>query len=822
MKSFRHNHRKWRIWRNKFSVSKLVKKITPLMLAVLMSKNVDGQGLPIFQIWDVGYGIQYGSYFFFSPYSNFFDIDNDGDFDVINVLEDGSYPKDRLFFENKGNNQFANFTGTLNNDSFLEILKNTNFLAIDSLHYENGFRYRQFFDIDSDNDFDLLTFSQNKLSIEIHQNNLSNNKNVFTINPIHFDFISSNVNYRIRKVERINEDSNYDLIIVNPSNQNDTTFYILNEGTNESPIFSWEKRKELFSGGISYLIDFNNDGLLDLGKEKKNHSPVYGDYSEIVFNKCLSKDPLTFDDKDYLFTIIGEGSYKDVEDIDNDGDLDLFFAFPEEHHYGYIGWYGFMLENIGMRTNEINGNVNIDLDGDGIFTQEENYNSKEITKLDGYGEPYTETIYFHKLTNHPIVAEGVDYIFPIDENGEFTVYTPDGTQKIYPKPVPNFEFEPPFYTYDFPADTNISVSNVQFVMKPITGRYDVAVDISGLATRPGFETKQYLHYKNLAENPTNGTLSYTPPSELMVLSAQPNYDRMESGVYYWDIENLQALESEQIEVNLIVDANAALNKPIQSIVGFEFTNSTDFNPLNNIDTLFGNITGSFDPNDKLVTPTGLNDGLTAVTDQPFEYTIRFQNMGNDTAFTVIITDTLDTDFNLSSFEMVGSSHHYELSVRDNNVLIWKFRNILLPPSSTNLTGSQGFVKYRFTPKEGADIGTIFTNQANIYFDYNTPVETNETKNIFGVISGIYNHQHQQNIASKAYPNPTRERLLIEFNNPEKQAAIITIYDINGKQLLQKTIEDNFFSFNTEAFANGIYLYTIESIQGFGKGKFVKE
>jgi uncharacterized repeat protein (TIGR01451 family) len=308
----------------------------------------------------------------------------------------------------------------------------------------------------------------------------------------------------------------------------------------------------------------------------------------------------------------------------------------------------------------------------------------------------------------------------------------------------------------------------------------------------------------------------------MVLSAQPNYDRMESGVYYWDIENLQALESEQLEVNLQVDGNAVLNTPIQSVVGFELTNNTDFNPLNNTDTLFGWITVSFDPNDKLVTPSGLDGGLTAVTDQPFEYTIRFQNMGNDTAFTVIITDTLDTDFNLSSFEMVGSSHHYELSVRDNNVLIWKFRNILLPPSSTNLTGSQGFVKYRFTPKEGADIGTIFTNQANIYFDYNTPVETNETKNIFGVISGIYNHQHQQNIASKAYPNPTRERLLIEFNNPEKQAAIITIYDINGKQLLQKTIEDNFFSFNTEAFANGIYLYTIESIQGFGKGKFVKE
>ncbi|MBX7224469.1 MAG: T9SS type A sorting domain-containing protein [Chitinophagales bacterium] len=854
--TFRHYHRKWRIWRNKFGFNKLVKKITPLMLAVLMSKNVDGQELRLYERDNVSEDSRTNRHVNYSLYKpTFTDLDGDGDFDVFVLYN--TYPYEYgttcIYFENKGNREFPNLQ-IINFHETDSILIKSNLVKISGFGtYDMGAnndysRYREFLDIDGDEDFDLI----DQITEVIYEPNYKMSPYTYIyenmgnkMTPL-FDTIPMFKFSGYFSILDINSDGNFDLY--NLSHIDDyyvidtCLVYHLNKGSFIIPEFDFlmpdtveliDYNKDIID---LKLADMDGDGIDDLvifSKEKPYLDPRYGEYLYYhiygTYFKRNNNEVLEFENGGEAFfdsELVMEGHYGWVEilqqDIDYDGDFDIHIGgiHPSQSHFTYFNCGLFF--NTGMLLNSIEGNVDIDLDGDGIFTQDENYNHREITKFDYYGEPYTETIYFHKLTNHPIVAEGVDYIFPIDEMGEFTVFTSDGTQKIYPKPVPNFEFEPPFYTYDFPADTNISVANVQFVMKPITGRYDVAVDFSGLATRPGFETKQYLYYKNLAGNPTNGTLSYTPPAELTILSTQPNFDRTESGVYYWDIEDLQALESEQVEVNLQVDVNAVLNTPIQSVVSFELTNGTDFNPLNNTDTLFGRITGSFDPNDKLVSPSGLDGGLTAVTDRSFEYTIRFQNMGNDTAFTVIITDTLDTDFNLSSFEMVCSSHNYELSVRNNNVLIWKFRNILLPPSNTNLTGSQGFVKYRFTPKEDADIGTIFTNKADIYFDYNTPVVTNETRNIFGVISGIHNHQHQQDIVSKAYPNPTKNKLLIEFNNAEKQDVIITIYDIEGQQILQKTIREGFFSFDVHNLSAGTYLYTIESVSAFGKGKFIKE
>ena len=77
-------------------------------------------------------------------------------------------------------------------------------------------------------------------------------------------------------------------------------------------------------------------------------------------------------------------------------------------------------------------------------------------------------------------------------------------------------------------------------------------------------------------------------------------------------------------------------------------------PQNNYDTLIQRITGSYDPNDKIVTPIPNAQNVVALTEQPFEYTIRFQNTGNDTAFTVVITDTLDKDFDISTFNLLAA------------------------------------------------------------------------------------------------------------------------------------------------------------------------
>ena len=61
------------------------------------------------------------------------------------------------------------------------------------------------------------------------------------------------------------------------------------------------------------------------------------------------------------------------------------------------------------------------------------------------------------------------------------------------------------------------------------------------------------------------------------------------------------------------------------------------------------IVDSYDPNDKLAIPVGKGANFQILPNQELEYTIRFQNTGTDTAYTVRIVDTLDIDLDISSF-----------------------------------------------------------------------------------------------------------------------------------------------------------------------------
>jgi len=59
------------------------------------------------------------------------------------------------------------------------------------------------------------------------------------------------------------------------------------------------------------------------------------------------------------------------------------------------------------------------------------------------------------------------------------------------------------------------------------------------------------------------------------------------------------------------------------------------------------------------------------------YKIRFQNTGNDTAFTVVLVDTLDTEhLDISTLEVLNSSHNYTLSIEDAQILTFTFNDIL--------------------------------------------------------------------------------------------------------------------------------------------------
>jgi len=143
------------------------------------------------------------------------------------------------------------------------------------------------------------------------------------------------------------------------------------------------------------------------------------------------------------------------------------------------------------------------------------------------------------------------------------------------------------------------------------------------------------------------------------------------------------------------------------------------------DIYCGLVTGSYDPNDKRGYPIGIPDSNTIMPNQQLQYSIRFQNTGTDTAFRVVVRDTLDTNLNIFSVVSGVSSHSYEFTMYGPRVLEWTFDNILLPDSNINEPESHGFLTFTVDQIPNLSHGTDIQNSADIYFDFNAPIITNQ-------------------------------------------------------------------------------------------------
>jgi uncharacterized repeat protein (TIGR01451 family) len=152
---------------------------------------------------------------------------------------------------------------------------------------------------------------------------------------------------------------------------------------------------------------------------------------------------------------------------------------------------------------------------------------------------------------------------------------------------------------------------------------------------------------------------------------------------------------------------------------------------NSYDQDCGIVTGSYDPNDKSAVPTGIQAEHYLRANEEIEYKIRFQNTGTDTAFKVVIVDTLPAQLDLSTLRAGVASHPYQLKIYPGGILHFVFDPIALPDSNVNEAASNGFVQFRIAQQPDLPDGTLIENSAAIYFDFNAPVITNTYRHTIG-------------------------------------------------------------------------------------------
>ena len=251
----------------------------------------------------------------------------------------------------------------------------------------------------------------------------------------------------------------------------------------------------------------------------------------------------------------------------------------------------------------------------------------------------------------------------------------------------------------------------------------------------------------------------------------------------------------------------------------------DANPFVDIDC--EEITGSYDPNDKSVTPGGICADHYILQEDDLEYKIRFQNTGTATAFRVEVRDTLSAALDVSTFRNFTSSHDGVVSIEDGNILIFTFDNIMLPDSFTNEPESNGWITFKISQVAGTPIGTRIENSAAIYFDFNLPVITNVTFNTVWDTRYCQILLLNQDQASKAdrftvYPNPFNTSTIIEFENASDEEVNLQVFTLNGQLTREESHKNaSHIEFQKGDLVPGMYLIRMTTSSGMNSsGKVI--
>jgi hypothetical protein len=225
--------------------------------------------------------------------------------------------------------------------------------------------------------------------------------------------------------------------------------------------------------------------------------------------------------------------------------------------------------------------------------------------------------------------------------------------------------------------------------------------------------------------------------------------------------------------------------------------------------------GSFDPNRKDGFPTGYGENKYILPTTEIEYMIQFQNTGTDTAFSVILRDTLDKWLDVSTVRAGAASHDFKLEMLGSNVLKFIFNPIALPDSSKNEPKSHGFASFRIKPKANVPLQTLIQNRVAIYFDFNSPVLTNKTSHRIDTgfivkkpLVSIFEAKNN-GVFLKIDPNPVSDFTKIEWSSfSENKAYYLRVRSVSGQILRDEKTIGGSHIFYRENLPNGVYFIEI--------------
>ena len=554
-----------------------------------------------------------------------------------------------------------------------------------------------------------------------------------------------------------------------------------------------------------------NNALTELDDETSNISTLYIDDNELV-NLKTSASILHVRDNDLVYLDIKNGKI-----ITNGTVVLKISGNPLEHvciddlEYDSVR---FTLDVAGLSDTVvnsycsfvpggdnyvINGNNRYDLANDGC-ENDDSFNpflKYNVSSSQGDG-----TVYSNSSGDYSVpVNAGTYTLTPVLENETYFSVIPENIEVNFPSDASPF-------IQDFCITPNGSFNDLEILFFPV----DIA--------RPGFVGDYRLVFKNKGTNTLSGDIQLNFDDNVMDFTqSNPSVTTQSTGSLTWSYNNLLPFETRYISLSFSLNTPTHPNFPLNSGDVLVFDGSinpinTDETPEDNIFKLDQTVVNSQDPNNKTCLE---NESITEdMVGEFVHYIIRFENLGTANATNVVVKDIIDTaKFDISSLFPIDASHEFVTRIRENNIVEFIFENIDLPFDDAN---NDGYVVFKIKTLPTLEVGDAFSNDAEIYFDFNFPITTNDYLTTIDNNLGLDNARLDNLVM---YPNPVADLI---FLKTQYSIIGISIYDINGRLLSQlvPTGNSNQRQVDVGKLPQGIYFIKVTTEIGEQVSKIVKE
>ncbi|GAA0891224.1 hypothetical protein GCM10009122_09030 [Fulvivirga kasyanovii] len=331
---------------------------------------------------------------------------------------------------------------------------------------------------------------------------------------------------------------------------------------------------------------------------------------------------------------------------------------------------------------------------------------------------------------------------------------------------------------------------VEIPLEAQAAGFDLSVNLVTTAWRRGFPNSTSAQIVNKGTSTAYAPiLSIGYPQEVSVLSSDQPYLSNDT-LYTWSLSDIAPGEVLHVAIEDSVTLNAYTGQFL-TLSGNIDADGEDLNVTDNSYSEAIEVVGAIDPNDILVTPRGEGDQHYVAGDESLTYTVRFQNVGTYHATYVIIENQLSALLDIQSFEVVSSSHAYSYELSRDGRLLVKFHHINLPYAEFSEQESQGYFRYRIKPAGNLMGGERIANSAEISFDFEAPIITNEVYN-------TVKYKGSRGIKElTVYPNPATDRVEITVDRRYYEfdaTPAINSYDIKdpaGRVVRSETHLNNY-------------------------------